>query len=177
MINKTAAKFFQRTSGPCLIKREEQLSDPGSGGVVVVEEVVVRVVGVDRRRSVDVGVFVFLAWWARSLLLEEERRSGLDPLVGVRSAGQADVRDHLQPLGAGVQRQPDVLVRPGDAGGGVLGSKTGSRELHTQRGQSIDQSIIRSAFIYKALIQRCLDGVCTIKEKTSQSLQNRMNSK
>lgn len=147
MINRTAAKFFQRTSGPCLIKREEQLSDPGSGGVVVVEVVVVRVVGVDqslwfdRRRSVDAGVFVFLAWWARSLLLEEERRSGLDPLVGVRSAGQADVRDHLQPLGTGVQRQPDVLVRPGDAGGGVLGSKTGSRELHTQRGQSIDQSL------------------------------------
>lgn len=144
MINRTAAKFFQRTSGPCLIKREEQLSDPGSGEWGVVEEVVVRVVGVDqslwfdRRRSVNAGVFVFLAWWARSLLLEEERRSGLDPLVGVRSAGQADVRYHLQPLGAGVQRQPDVLVRPGDAGGGVLGSKTGSRELHTQRGQSID---------------------------------------
>lgn len=69
-------------------------------------------------RLVEAGL---LPWWAWSLLLEEERRSGLDPLVGVRTAGQADVRDHLQPLGAGVQRQPDALVRPGDAGGGVLG--------------------------------------------------------
>lgn len=60
--------------------------------------VMIRLFGSSGRRS------------ARSLLLEEERRSGLDPLVGVRSAGQADVRDHLQPLGAGVQRQPDVVV-------------------------------------------------------------------
>lgn len=148
--------------------------------LAVVVLVVVRVVGVDqslwldRRRFVDAGLFVFLPWWAWSPLLEEERRSGLDPLVGVRSAGQADVRDHLQPLGAGVQRQPDVLVRPGDAGGRVLGSKAGSGELHTQRVESIDQSIIRSAFSYKALIQRCLHGVCTIKEETQRSLQNRI---
>lgn len=54
----------------------------------------------------------------RSLLFEEERRPRLDPLVGVRAARQADVRDHLQPLGAGVQRQPDVVVGPGDGGGG-----------------------------------------------------------
>lgn len=33
MINGTAAKFFQRTSGPCLIKMEEQLPDPGSQGL------------------------------------------------------------------------------------------------------------------------------------------------
>lgn len=45
-----------------------------------------------------------------SLLFEEEGRSGLDPLVGVGSAGQTDVRDHLHPLRAGVQRQPYVLV-------------------------------------------------------------------
>lgn len=119
----------------------------------------------DRKRSFDARVTVFLPWWARSLLLEEERCSGLDPLVGVGSTGQADVRDHFQPLCAGVQRQPDVLVRPGDAGSGVLGSKTGSCELHTHRVQSIRQSTIRSAFIYKALIQRCLKGFAQSKGK------------
>lgn len=56
-----------------------------------------------------------------SLLFKKESSSRLYPLVGVRSTGQTDVRDHLHPLWAGIQRQPDTLLWSCRVSSGVLG--------------------------------------------------------
>lgn len=60
-----------------------------------------------------------------SLLFEKESRSSLDPLVGVGTTGKTDVRDHLHPLWAHIQRQPDTLLRCSGVSSRVLGSKAG----------------------------------------------------